>query len=396
MAELADVVRLVLRYGGGTPEIVSATLIRAVAPVADDFSGGRVSGAWVSVFDPGGREVFRRALPDPRTAAEVFAKDGAIGRAGEAEPRVVLAELPWPGKGSNIAVSIAGGSAVHMETPPVRLPLKPARPVTLEGPAAPAVAHSIWGAQNPRAFTLLFLPDGFFASEMAAFHTAIANCIALFERTEPFASQLRALRVVHADIVSEVSGIAGTTPRKTAFRGHFQPDMDRVILVDQGRALAALNAYVPGGSGVAMVVANSARYGGSGGAALSFSCDASAAEIALHELGHSAFGLADEYDSAGQSSTDEPIEPNVSGTADRTRLKWASLVAPATPLPTLRAGDPVPTAPPAGIGAFEGAKYHRTGRFRPEYDCKMRTLGRPFCAVCRQRIAAVLTRHLPG
>ncbi|MBS0504713.1 MAG: hypothetical protein JSS55_13130 [Proteobacteria bacterium] len=396
MAGLADVVRLVLRYGSGAPEIVSATLIRAVAPVADDVESGRVSGAWVSVFDPAGREVFRRALPDPRTAAEVFAKDGAIGRAGEGEPRIVLAELSWPGKGSSIAVSIAGGSSIDMEAPPVRLPLEPRRPVVLEGPAAPAVVHPIWGAQNPRAFTLLFLPDGFVAAEMPVFHAAIANCIALFERTEPFASQRPALRVVHADIASDISGIAGTTPRKTAFRGHFQANMDRVILVDQGRALAALDTYVPGGSGVAMVVANSAEYGGSGGAALSFSCEASAAEIALHELGHSAFGLADEYDSAGQSATDAPIEPNVSGTADRAQLKWASLVAPATPLPTLRAGDPIPTVPPAGVGAFEGAKYHRSGRFRPEYDCKMRTLGQPFCAICRQRIAAVLARHLPG
>jgi hypothetical protein len=95
-------------------------------------------------------------------------------------------------------------------------------------------------------------------------------------------------------------------------------------LVDQSKCLATMNQYLPG-SGVAMVVAKSEQYGGSGGAALAFSCHASSPETALHELGHSAFGLADEYSDSGQSSTGEPIEPNVCGLSDRPHLKWADL-----------------------------------------------------------------------
>ena len=30
-------------------------------------------------------------------------------------------------------------------------------------------------------------------------------------------------------------------------------------------------------------------------------------------------------------------------------------------------------------GLFEGAHYYHCGAFRPEYDCKMRELGVPFC-----------------
>src|SRR5665811_921637 len=35
---------------------------------------------------------------------------------------------------------------------------------------------------------------------------------------------------------------------------------------------------------------------------------------------------------------------------------------------------------------FEGAGYFHCGAYRPEYDCKMRNLGVPFCHVCRQVI----------
>jgi len=35
---------------------------------------------------------------------------------------------------------------------------------------------------------------------------------------------------------------------------------------------------------------------------------------------------------------------------------------------------------------FEGAHYYHCGGHRPEFDCKMRNLGVPFCHVCRQVI----------
>src|SRR6516165_2206557 len=45
-----------------------------------------------------------------------------------------------------------------------------------------------------------------------------------------------------------------------------------------------------------MVIVNSQVYGGSGGGVATFSLAAGANEIALHEMGHTAFGFADEYD----------------------------------------------------------------------------------------------------
>ena len=70
-----------------------------------------------------------------------------------------------------------------------------------------------------------------------------------------------------------------------------------------------------------------------------------AAEIALHEMGHTAFGLADEYEyyaGCGSGETDrnayvggEPVELNVTLDAGSATIKWkAWLTSPADALPT--------------------------------------------------------------
>jgi hypothetical protein len=117
-------------------------------------------------------------------------------------------------------------------------------------------------------------------------------------------------------------------------------------------------------------------------------------------MGHSAFGLADEYPFyAGGNETGrdhhpnvEPFEPNVSTNANRNSLKWNWAIAETTAIPTMTninctRADNRPSPVPIGtVGLFEGARYYHCGAYRPEYDCKMRTLSAPFCRVCRQVI----------
>lgn len=47
------------------------------------------------------------------------------------------------------------------------------------------------------------------------------------------------------------------------------------------------------------------------------------------------------------------------------------------------------------MGLYEGAGGYHCGAYRPEFDCKMRTLPAPYCAVCRRRIRQKLTPLLP-
>lgn len=247
-----------------------------------------------------------------------------------------------------------------------------------------------WGWQNPKALSLVFMAEAFRADELGVFAMAVEQTLAAFEATEPFSTILPALRAVRIDIPSQESGI-GTRKRKTYFKGRFT--VPRVIEVDQGIAARVLNDHV-NSSAVAMVLANTTDYGGSGGAAMVFSRELNwSTEIAIHELGHARFHLADEYSAAGQAATLEPVERNVSKYPDRPRLKWAAQVDPATPLPTQSFGQPDPIQKP--IGAYEGAKYQKQGIFRPAWMCKMREVGQPFCPVCSKVITDLLTPHLP-
>ena len=151
-----------------------------------------------------------------------------------------------------------------------------------------------------------------------------------------------------------------------------------------------------------LVLVNSTVYGGSGGAVATSSTHPSASEIVIHEIGHTAFGLADEYEyyagcGSGEVGHDvytgpEPFEPNVTINTDRNTNKWRHLILPTTPMPTTSHAncsqcDPQPSPVPQGtVGTFEGDQYFHCGKFRPEFNCKMRVLGPPFCAVCREVI----------
>lgn len=272
-------------------------------------------------------------------------------------------------------------------------------------------------------FDIVVTGDGYRADELGLFATRVDEfCERLFDAA-PFDVLRGVLNVHRLDVVSTDSGADdpltcadGTTGDGSAPRTFFDATFcgggggsRRLLTVDAGAVLAAVGAAVPAYDMV-FVQVNADRYGGSGGAVAVFSAHPAAAEIALHEMGHTAFGLADEYQAkVGCAQPDpghdrhpgpEPDYPNV--TVDPAVAKWADLVTPGAPLPTMTNPDPSrcddrPSPVPAGtIGAFEGADYHRSGVYRPEYDCRMRTLGVPFCGVCRREIRRQVLRYTGG
>ena len=128
-------------------------------------------------------------------------------------------------------------------------------------------------------------------------------------------------------------------------------------------------------------------------------------------MGHSAFQLADEYEyyagcESGETGHDvytgsEPFEPNVTSNRNRNTNKWRHLILPTTPIPTTSNvncaqcdSQPNPL-PNRTVGIFEGGGYFHCGLFRPEFYCKMKALGPPFCSVCQQQIRKILSPFLP-
>ncbi len=267
-------------------------------------------------------------------------------------------------------------------------------------------------------WNLVFLGDGYGGTQLTQYATDVNNAASAVLNTPPFKGRRGVINVFRVDVSSTDSG-ADDPPacggsgavRRTYFDATFCTNgIQRLLTVDAATALAVAGAQVPQYDAV-LVIVNSPIYGGSGGAVGVFSLASNAAEIAIHELGHTAFGLADEYmyyRGCGSGETDrnnhppfEPVEPNVTIASTRPTLKWRDLVLSSTPVPTMSNPDcaqcdsrpsPVPTGT---VGAFEGAHYYHCGAYRPEYGCKMLTLGTPFCAVCQRAIRHMLPTTVP-
>lgn len=384
-------IRVILHYATDTASIESCRPLRGPLPALRAPVAASTGGLWAEVLDRDSMAVHYVPLSDPEFGGEVFGGDDGYYRATLDGDRVVALELPWPGTGARLRVRNGSSNTIVAD-----LPLDPAPfalPLGADAPPSPQL-RPIWGHDNPNAKILAFYAEGFTTQEMPTFRAFVDRCVKAFETTPPFTLQLASLAVAEVETVSRQSGLAGTSVHDTWFRGRFQEgSLDRVILIDQTIAARTLDSNFSR-SAVAMIVVNTAKYGGSGGVATVFSCEPNwAAEIAMHELGHSLFGLADEYDVEGQASTDKPVEANVSSGCTATTLKWFNKVVAGTPLPTLRRDEPEPEKKP--LGAYEGAKYKKEGYYRAEYDCKMRTPGKPFCRVCSAEITRILTPHRP-
>jgi hypothetical protein len=269
-----------------------------------------------------------------------------------------------------------------------------------------------------RRWNVVVMGDGYRQAELGRYAADASRVVDVLLGTPPFDELRAAINVYRVDVASTDSGAddpvgcggSGAAPR-TYLDATFCGDgaIQRLLVVDDATAHAVADDQVPDWD-VILVIVNTTVYGGSGGATAVFSLAPGAEEIALHELGHSAFGLADEYEYYLGCGADtdrdvhppvEPGEPNVTVDTNRSTLKWRALVDPATPLPTSRNADcrrcdPQPSPqPPGTVGLYEGAHYYHCRAYRPEFDCRMRALGFPYCAVCRRRIRAVLAPFLP-
>ncbi len=267
-------------------------------------------------------------------------------------------------------------------------------------------------------WNLLVLSEGYRSAEISQFAVDARQFADTLLAAPPFDRLQKAINVYRVDVTSTESGAAdpascggtGAKPR-TYFDASFcNNGIRRLLEVNNLTVLNVAGTQVPQWH-MALVLVNSAVYGGSGGVVATFSKAPGAMEIALHEMGHTAFGFADEYEYYAGCGIDvghdhhpgtEPSQPNVTINPNRATIKWGSLILSGTPVPTTKNADcsvcdPQPSPVPAGtVGAFEGADYYHCGCYRPEFNCRMRALNNPFCAVCQQAITRKLTPFLPS
>jgi hypothetical protein len=270
------------------------------------------------------------------------------------------------------------------------------------------------GPDNVR-WNLVIVGDGYRATEIGQYHTDVETFLGALRTTPPYTELYCGINVHRIDVVSTDSGADdngcdGVTAPFTAatyFDARYCTPfagvpMDRLLTVDSGLALSVASTYVPLRHQVLCIV-NSAKYGGSGGAIATCSTNVQAREIAIHEIGHSAYGLADEYGGDGTATpAGEFPEPNVTRDTNRATNKWRAYIDAATPMPSQCNGAcaastcVAPGAPPApgAVGTYEGGQYSDCNTYRPLPSCYMRDYG-PFCPVCAGVIRATLQPFLP-
>ena len=268
-------------------------------------------------------------------------------------------------------------------------------------------------------FNLVLVSEGYQANQMAQFASDAQAFVTTLDATAPFTDFRCAFNVFRVDVTSADSGAddpaacggTGATAR-TYFDASFcNAGIRRLLECDTASVRNVVGRLVPAWHQL-LVLVNSPVYGGSGGTIATFAVNGNWQQVALHEMGHAAYGFADEYeywagcgvDPAGSRDhhpAGEPAEPNVTLDANHATIKWADLIASGTPMPTMPNPDCTqcnrgPSPVPAGtVGAFEGAHYYHCGCYRPEYECRMRDIGYEFCAVCQRVIRNTMEFYHP-
>lgn len=264
-------------------------------------------------------------------------------------------------------------------------------------PSVPAAQiQAIQRADTSKTWVVIALANGFDAAGMGAFRDYVRTLEQRLRETPPFDRFASRIKVFGLETRSPVN-----RPGPDSAFGHEMQSLDParewfLITVDQDAVARFLRFHrLTKQNFQPLVVTNTDLYGGSGGPAAVVSLDENALGIGIHEIGHSEFGLSDEYASHVPNPDRFTEGPNVS--KGFSPLKWQSQLTVGPPFPTVAnpTGAEVPPmdrADLAGfVGVFEGAFYRPKGFYRPQMHCKMRSMDEPFCVVCQDVIGKRLS-----
>lgn len=228
---------------------------------------------------------------------------------------------------------------------------------------------------------IVLLPDGFQDTQQTTFKNKVKSIQDYVFTVVPFKQYARFFNVYAIEVPSTDTGVThpGTATDVTepaypvtSVNTYFQSSFDNgkvhrsVVAKNSSGVYAVLNTNFPEWD-VPMVLVNTTEYGGTGGGYITFTVNSSANETAVHELGHTFGKLWDEY------WNNMPGEhPNMTQQSSMTTVKWTNWLTP-----------PVLT----GTGIYPyGTTSPESTWFRPHQNCKMRYLGQPLCAVCKENI----------
>lgn len=360
-------------------------------PLQQDVNGDDV--LQLTGLDRAGRTLFTRMVRDPRVLrAEAF--DPASGRIEQVRkvvfrkqqfevripyhPALASIRFSERGHGATVAGTLRPLGSLRIDQ--IRQQLQRGHRNTLRASSVAGSELLVNNGPAEKRLDIVIMGDGYTSGDMAKWRSDARKVADGLMNDPLFAANAGALNIRRVDVVSAQSGIDDPPYgiyRDTALDATMAcSGIDRLVCADSNLAYEAASQVTSAdGRDVILVVGNTTRYGGGGGYIATMTMHSAATELALHELGHTLFGLADEYDYGGCYGG-EPSAPNVTRQTRRGYIKWGSLIAGSTPLPT-----PMYRYPAGTVGLFEGGNYCSTGVHRPTENSKMRTLGYPWDAV---------------
>ncbi|MCH8621753.1 M64 family metallopeptidase [Undibacterium sp. TS12] len=337
---------------------------------------------------------------DPKTGAievsqQVRQADGVFEVSLPFDEKVVSIEIQQQAAG-NSRIALAPPQPTIFDRASLEKMARSIQAARVQAPPPAATVTTIInnGPSNAR-MDLVFVGDGYTTAEMSKWHTDAQKVIDGFMADPLFAANRASINVHRVDVASNQSGADEPDKgiyRDTAMDGSFYCyNIDRLLCVNSDKVYSIVGSVLsPDQRDVIVVVSNSTRYGGSGGEIATLSMHAQSVEIALHEIGHTAFALADEYDYGTCSLNAEPTSGDVSLNGTRS-VKWGSLISSSTAVPTGLGQYPNGT-----VGVFQGAQYCKTGKYRPTENSRMRTLGYPWHAVNEGLARTVFASYAPS
>ncbi|MCA0231057.1 MAG: M64 family metallopeptidase [Bacteroidetes bacterium] len=231
-----------------------------------------------------------------------------------------------------------------------------------------------------KLINIVVLGDGYTAAQQDQFRTDAQNITNYLFSVTPFKEYKNYFNV---DIVKVPSNQSGAKHPATAtdvnepvipasnpdnyFGSTFDyANIHRLLVPTKYAAISSVLASNFPDYDQVLIIVNSTEYGGSGGAYATTSINASAFEIAVHELGHSFSALSDEY-WAGDVYARESA--NMTQQTNPSLVKWKNWYGINS------------------VGIFQhGTSGNQALWYRPHQNCKMRFLGVNFCSVCREAI----------
>ncbi len=224
----------------------------------------------------------------------------------------------------------------------------------------------------------VIIGDGYTTDQMDNYSNDVSNIITKMSETSVFANNADRMNKYVIGLVSQEGG-AGTWNEDTVNNAlgsvfNYLGITNRLVRPLYDSVLVHILDSLHIEADQVLVLVNDSRRGGYGDftgipgtfhAKMSVASRDEMSEVAIHEMGHSWFGLSDEYVDLNvhDSIANNPLYdgPNVS--MDTDSIEW-----------TIALGLP-------DIGIYPGALY-RDDRYRPSLNCMMRQTGQPFCSWC--------------